>query len=264
MSFGQKTYPPSVTVAPVGSQDQSDQQILEALRRAVSGPVDAAAVRRLVRLLRRSLRFTRKGVTLSGQGLADLLLAVAPRLPVRDRVALEAGSGGMTGPALAGRLIRTANRKSAAVGGITGAMASAGELAPPFWVMLPVELVAETLLVAVIEMQLVAELHEVMGTPIVGSPTERGAAIVESWSTRRAIRVEDLTTTPGGLSGVGRAPRSQLVQIVRRKLMARFARNLSSLAPLLIGAVAGAEVNRRATRDLGDAVVRDLILPKER
>ena len=35
----------------------------------------------------------------------------------------------------------------------------------------------------------------------------------------------------------------------------RLGRNLSTLAPLLIGAVAGAEVNRRATRDLGAAVV---------
>jgi hypothetical protein len=31
-----------------------------------------------------------------------------------------------------------------------------------------------------------------------------------------------------------------------------------TLAPFLTGAVAGAEVNRRATRSLGEAVVRDL------
>ena len=40
---------------------------------------------------------------------------------------------------------------------------------------------------------------------------------------------------------------------VRRTL-----RNTTSLLPFLIGAVAGAEVNRRATAGLGDAVVRDL------
>jgi hypothetical protein len=40
--------------------------------------------------------------------------------------------------------------------------------------------------------------------------------------------------------------------------MLRTARNTVSLAPFLAGAVAGAEVNRRATRALGEAVVRDL------
>jgi hypothetical protein len=34
---------------------------------------------------------------------------------------------------------------------------------------------------------------------------------------------------------------------------------MSALAPFLAGAVAGAEVNRRATRSLGAAVVRDLV-----
>ena len=48
------------------------------------------------------------------------------------------------------------------------------------------------------------------------------------------------------------------MRLVRRRLMRRTLRNTSSLAPFLIGAVAGAELNRRATASLGDAVVRDL------
>jgi hypothetical protein len=35
-------------------------------------------------------------------------------------------------------------------------------------------------------------------------------------------------------------------------------RNMSALAPLMAGAVAGAELNRRATRALGEKVARDL------
>jgi hypothetical protein len=38
----------------------------------------------------------------------------------------------------------------------------------------------------------------------------------------------------------------------------RLRRNLASLAPFLAGAVAGAELNRRETRHLGDALVTDL------
>jgi hypothetical protein len=65
--------------------------------------------------------------------------------------------------------------------------------------------------------------------------------------------------TPGGVAdALGRGTRNELVRIVRRRLVTRLGRNLSSMAPLLAGAVIGAEVNRRATRGLGEAVVRDL------
>jgi hypothetical protein len=48
------------------------------------------------------------------------------------------------------------------------------------------------------------------------------------------------------------------VKLVRRRLVRRTARSLTALAPLLAGAVAGAEVNRRGTRSLAAAVVGDL------
>jgi hypothetical protein len=41
----------------------------------------------------------------------------------------------------------------------------------------------------------------------------------------------------------------------------RLRRNLTSLAPFLAGAVAGAELNRRETRALGAALQRDLRRP---
>ena len=41
-------------------------------------------------------------------------------------------------------------------------------------------------------------------------------------------------------------------------MVRRLRRNLTSLAPFLAGAVAGAELNRRETRALGEALQRDL------
>ena len=40
--------------------------------------------------------------------------------------------------------------------------------------------------------------------------------------------------------------------------MRRLGRNLSTLAPFLAGALAGAELNRRETKALGEALLRDL------
>jgi hypothetical protein len=55
--------------------------------------------------------------------------------------------------------------------------------------------------------------------------------------------------------------RRQVVHVVRRRLLRRTARSLSALAPMLAGAVAGAELNRRGTRALAHAVLRDLGAP---
>ena len=47
-------------------------------------------------------------------------------------------------------------------------------------------------------------------------------------------------------------------QQLRARLVRRLGRNVSTLAPFLAGAVAGAELNRRETRKLGDALRTDL------
>jgi hypothetical protein len=216
-------------------------------------------VRRLAGLLRRYLKIGRKGVTLNGKGLADLLFYIAPRLPVRDVDTLHKNYDGVTGGTLAGQVIKTAGRKSAAIGGVTGALATAGELAPPMWVALPAEILAETLLVTAVEMRMIAELHEVYGMPLRGTPEERGVAIVEAWTTRRGVDIARLQKNGRGElardGGVGK----HLVRVVKRKLLTRAARNLGTLAPLFIGAAIGAETNRRSTRDIGNAIIQDLV-----
>jgi len=213
---------------------------------------------RLARLLRRYLRVGRTGVSLNGKGLADLLLAIAPRLPVRDRAALGKSYGGVAGGTLAGQVIKTASRRSAGIGGITGAFTTAGELAPPMWITLPMEIFAETLLVTAVEMRMIAELHEVYGFPIRGDADARGIAIVEAWSTRRGVDMRRLERRGSAELARDHGLGKNLTRVVKKKLMIRAAQNLGTLAPLFIGAAIGAETNRRSTRDIGNAIIHDL------
>jgi len=135
---------------------------------------------------------------------------------------------------------------------------SAQYAAPPTWLALPVELAAETLAIAVIELKLVAELHEAYGRPVRGTAGERTVALVKAWAERRGVTARTLAK-PGGLGeALGRGTRNELVRMVQRRLLARLGRNVSTLAPMFAGAVIAGEVNRRGTRALGDAVVRDL------
>jgi hypothetical protein len=190
-----------------------------------------------------------KAVT-SGKWLAEWVVDNAPRIPVRDGATLSRHHDGLTGDALAAALIDAAAKSSALVGATVGALAGVEELAPPAWVTLPFELVAETAAVAVVELKLVAELHEVYGHAIQGRTREKGLLIVQAWAERRGIN------PAAGLST--RAVRDEVVRQARRALVRRAGRNVSSMIPLFIGAVAGAAANRRATRQVGEAVAADL------
>jgi hypothetical protein len=231
------------------------QEDLDAI---TSGAADAGAIARVTRQLASSARVAGTRAVASGRFLATTLIDVAPRIKVRDLATLQDHHGGLQGAELAEALVRNASRASAAVGAASGALVSAQHFAPPTWIAWPIELIVETLAVAAIELRLVAELHEVFGRPLVGSPTERGAALVRAWAERRGVSPATLAR-PGGLAEVlGRGTRHELVRKVQRRLLARLGRNVSTLAPMLAGAVAAAEVNRRATRSLGEAVARDM------
>lgn len=213
---------------------------------------------RLSRLLVQSGRTAGAAAVASGKWLAELLVEAAPHIPVRNRQLLEMHHDGATGATLADALVTNASRASAAVGAAAGALMGAEELAPPAWLAIPAELVVETLAIAAIEMKMVAELHEALGRPVPGSGTERSTAIALAWAERRGV-TPGVLMRRGGLADVlGRGTRNELLRVVRRRVAARMGRNLSTLAPMFIGVVAGAEVNRRATRSLGDAVIRDL------
>lgn len=240
-----------------GKQPTEQQELATLIGQLVTGKIDKSQMRRLVWLLKDYVKIGRKGIGVNGKGLVDLLLFVAPRLPVRTSEQLQ-DAYGVSGGSLAAKVIKSAGRTSAGVGGVTGALATAGELAPPLWLTLPVEILAETLLVTAVEMRMIAELHEVFDLPLAGSTEERGLAIVEAWSTRRGVDMKRLRKDGRTALERDHGVAHQITRMVKRKLVARAARNLGTLAPMFIGAAIGAETNRRSTRDVGNAIVKDL------
>jgi hypothetical protein len=206
----------------------------------------------LAGVARRGAGTARRGAGTAGRGAASVVswlssqvIAMGPRLRIRDREALRAQFPGRSDEEIADLLVERAARAAAAVGGATGTWAALPVL-PAF----PAEIAAETLAIAGIEIKLVAELHEVYGVPAVGSGTERARAYVASWAYRRGVYM-----IPGGLLLVAGSP---LAGQLRRRLAARVRRSTFSLAPLFTGAVAGAMINRRETRKLGRDIRADL------
>ncbi len=188
-----------------------------------------------------------------GRWLTELVVETVPHVPVRDLATLRAHHNGLSDEALADALVRSASRVSAGIGAAGGALATAQWTAPPTLLSTPVQLVAETVAIAAVEVKLVAELHEVYGVPATGTAAQRTTAYLTSWARRRGV---DLARPSAGLATVlGQATRREL----RDQLMRRLGRNLTTLGPLLTGAVIGAEVNRRATRALGEAIRHDLL-----
>ena len=235
-----------------------DDNLGRAVGDLTEGDADRATFARTARLVGSSLKAAGAKSVASGRWLAEALLDAVPHIPVRDASSLSAAYGGRTGRALAEELIRSASHRTAGFGAVAGALAGAHELAPPTWMAIPAELVAETLAVVAVEMKLVAELQEVYGMPVTGTPMERTAAIVVAWAESRGVTPETLVR-PGGVAQVlGRTSRRELTRMLQRRLARRAVRNMSALIPLMAGAVAGAELNRRATRALGDKVVGDL------
>ncbi|MGI8936935.1 MAG: hypothetical protein ACR2JF_01735 [Iamia sp.] len=257
-----------------------DPDLDEALARAVGsaaageegrgGRPSAAQVREVLRLAGSSgARAGTKAVT-SGRWLAGVTLDAARHLPVRDLEALRAHHDGLAGSLLARPLIRNASLTSGAVGATTGALASAAITTPVTWATLPVQLAVETMIVVAVEMKMVGELHEAAGYSVAGDLRRSGPLIAKAWSESRGIATSDLATLarPGGAAAatstasslLGRSTRDSLTEQIRRRLVGRVGRNAATLIPMMVGAVAGEELNRRATRRLGRTMARSLAI----
>jgi hypothetical protein len=208
---------------------------------------------RLAGLLATGARAAGARAAFGGRWLADAVTELAPHLPVRDLLTLRDHHGGRSGDELAAALVTSAARTTAAIGGAGGALAAAELAVPPALLAAPAQLAAETLAVIAVELKLVAELHVVHGRTPVGSRAQVATAYLMSWATKRGI---DVAAGPPSLATVlGTAARAQL----RSRVLRRLGRNVTTLAPFLAGAVAGAEVNRRETRSLGDTLRTDLL-----
>lgn len=210
------------------------------------------ALAALIPALTRSAKSSGLRAVAAGRWLTDLIVELAPRVVVRDAQTLRRQHPGHTDVEIAERLIRQATRATAGLGAAAGGLAAVEFLTPPALLATPVQLAAEILAVTAVELKLVAELHELLGRPAAGTVSERASAYLMSWVRRRAISPE---MTGAGLSAVfGAAAKREL----RSQVLRRLGRSTTSLAPFLAGAVAGAEVNRRATKALGETLLAEL------
>jgi hypothetical protein len=217
-------------------QPQEQRRLVRGFTRAMSSSARMAG--RGTRVVRR-----RAG---SGSGwLVGQVVAMAPRLRVRDQAALQAHFPGQSAEEIADALVQHAARAAAAAGAGAG-MAAALPVLPAF----PAEVAAETLVVVGIEIKLVAELHEAYGMSAPGNFAERMSAYLSAWAHRRGVFMIE-----GGLILAAGSP---MARLLRRRLIARVGRSAVSLGPLLTGAAAGALFNSRETRKLGRDIQRDL------
>ncbi|MBV6700522.1 hypothetical protein KV557_26055 [Kitasatospora aureofaciens] len=208
-------------------------------------------VAHVARLIGTGGRAAAKGAVFGGRALTEQLVQAAPRIPVRSLATLRAQHPGAADPEqLADLLVAGAARASSALGAGVGAAAMLP--VPP---AMPVEIAAETLAVAAVELKLIAELHEVYGVPATGSITQRATAYLGAWADRRGIDAA-LLVRPAGFATL--ALGAEVRRRVRRRLTRSSLRRLPSVTPLLVGAGIGATVNRRDTRRLAGEVREDL------
>jgi hypothetical protein len=184
--------------------------------------------------------------------LADAIVDVAPRIPLRGLDILRGHFPGLSDDEIADRLVRNAARTTAGIGAVGGGVAAFEWVAPPTLVTAPVLLAAETVAVVAIEVKLIGELQELYGQPVPGNGTQRAITLVQAWAGRRGVNL--MVPGRGLAAALGTAARFEL----RDRLMRRFGRNMTTLGPLLTGAAVAAFLNRRATQSLAEEVRRDL------
>ncbi|MET9495106.1 hypothetical protein [Streptomyces sp. NPDC006552] len=178
--------------------------------------------------------------------LADRIIDIAPRVPVRDLATLRRHFPGLGPEQIADKLVAGAAAASSTVGAGVGVAAMLP--VPP---AMPAELAAEITGVAAIELKLIAELHEVYGVRPPGNLPSRSSAYLTSWSEERGIDVSKPSTLNAALGG-------QMKRELRQQIMKRMVRNLPALMPFLVGAAVGAAMNRRDTKKLAERVRKDL------
>jgi len=208
-------------------------------------------LRRLARLIGQSARRAGASGYARGRWLADLMTAAAPHIPIRDLETLSAHHHDLTGEELAESVVRVASNGTTAVGAAGGALAAVEFAAPPMLLTAPAQLAAETLVVAAIEVKMIAELHEVYGVRVEGSGTVRGAAFLTAWARRRGINPLETGSLTNALGSAAKVA-------LRKRLLRTLGRSLTTMGPFLTGAAAGAALNRTATRKLATEIRKDL------
>jgi uncharacterized protein (DUF697 family) len=151
-----------------------------------------------------------------------------------------------------------AGRATAGRGACGGGVAAIEAAAPPALITTSALLAAETVAVVAVELKLIGELHELYGRGLTGGQMQRALSLLQAWAGRRGVSL----MVPGrGVAAVlGTAARHEL----RDRLLRRFGRNLTTLGPLLTGAVVAAYLNRRATLKVAQEVREDLVRMRQK
>jgi hypothetical protein len=184
--------------------------------------------------------------------LGDLLSAAAPRLPIRDADRLRKAFPGASDSEIADALVARAARLTSTIGAATGGISATHWLAPASLLALPLELGAETVLIAGVEIVLIGELHELYGRPATGDPRARARAYLDSWSAQRAV------DGGGAAAGLGSVLGGAGIRALQRAMPRKLAGAVPTTAPFLIGAAISGRGNRRATETLAERVLADL------
>jgi hypothetical protein len=187
--------------------------------------------------------------------LGDLLATAAPRLPIRDAARLRAAHPGATDDEIADALVSRAATLTAGIGAATGGLSAARWLTPASLLALPLELGAETVLTAAVEVVLLGELHELYGRPAPGDARDRALAYLSSWTRQRAV--ED-----SAVPGLGAVLGAAGLRTLSRRMTRRMARSVPGAAPFLVGAALGGRANRQAAETLARRVLADLRRPR--
>ena len=254
----------ALSADPTESLDQelADEELGKTVAALTADDLEPAGRRRLLARLVTDVRRRGLGQLFRPRAalrwMADVVGDVAPHVPIRDRETLRRHYPGLDDEELAERLIRNAARATAGVGAAGGGVASVEWVATPTLLSAPVLLAAETIAVVAVEMKLIGELHEVYGQPVTGRPGPRAVALIQAWSSQRGVN--PLIPGVGVATMLGTAARKEL----QNTLLRRFGRNLTTLGPLLTGAVVASYLNRRATRNVGEHIQRDLRKSQQR
>jgi hypothetical protein len=192
----------------------------------------------------------------AGALLEDLLATAAPRLPIRDRDRLRQAYPGASDDEIADALVARAARMTSGIGAATAGLSAASWVSPAARLSMPLQLGAETAVLAGIEVVLIGELHELYGRRAPGDAAARATAYLASWSAQRSVEAS-------GAAGLGSLLGVAGMRALRRQVGRKVAGAVPSTAPFLLGAAVGGRGNRRATEVLAERVLTDLRRPAD-
>jgi len=189
---------------------------------------------------------------ISAARLRDAARSIAPRLPIRDRPTLERHLHVSDTEPMADVLVRNAASATAVAGSVGGVLVITSKTGPLMLAAIPLRVAAETLVVAMIELKLIGELHEVYGKPLAGTTVQRGTTALRLWASHRGFEIEDAGGIVGTLSQMARRPTT------RRAAAAVTGKALGRKGIRIGAGIAGAVENRKTTYTLSEQVRAEL------